>query len=105
MRMIYITEVRMKDGKGYEHIEAVRWVRADSPETGESTVAEMVDWIGRKRARFAYVRGVKGSKDVPVRARRPANIRAHIKTKPDKKELKDDLLDLPRYGVLPGQVA
>lgn len=102
--MIYITEVRMKDGKGYEHIEAVRWVRADSPETGESTVAEMVDWIGRKRT-VAYVRGVKGRKDVPVRAINRTNGRSHIQTKPDKKELKDDLLDLPRYGVLPSKVA
>ncbi len=104
--MIYITEVRMGNGgNGHEHIEAVRWERADNPETGESTVEEMVDWIGRKKAGFAYVRGVKGNEDVPVRAIHPSNARPHIKTEPDEKELKDDLLDLPRYGIPPGKVA
>ncbi len=103
--MIYITEIRMGPGGKHEHIEAVRWQRADNPEVGESTVEEMVDWIGRKKAGAAYVRGVKGHKDVPVRTSRPRNARPHIKTKPNEKELKDDLLDLPRYGVLPGEVA
>jgi Protein of unknown function (DUF3892) len=103
--MIYITEVRMGPGGKHEHIEAVRWERADNPETGESTVEDMVDWIGRKKTGVAYVRGVKGHKDVPVHAVRPASARHHIKTNPDGKKLKDDLLDLPRYGVLPGTVA
>ncbi len=45
--MIYITEVRMsRNGSEHEHIEAVRWERQDSPETGESTREEMIDWIG-----------------------------------------------------------
>ena len=45
--MIYITEVRMSHGgKEHEHIEAVRWERQDNPDTGESTLEEMVNWIG-----------------------------------------------------------
>jgi hypothetical protein len=104
--MIYITEVRMaKDGRGHEHIDAVRWERADSPETGESTREEMIGWIGRKQDGLAYVRDKKGHKPVAVIVVRPEHIRPHLRTTPDGKELKDDLLDLPRYGVLPGEVA
>jgi len=102
--MIYITEVRMgKDGKGHEHIEAVRWEHRGSPEeTGESTVAEMIDWIEQKDG-FVHVRG--DGKDVPVRAVHPEDRRSYIKTSPDLKTWRDDLLDLPRYGVLPSEIA
>ncbi len=103
--MIYITEVRMsRDGKKHEHIEAVRWEHRGSPdETGESTVEEMIDWIDRKDG-FVHVRDRDGH-DVPVQVVRPANIRPYLRTSPDKKIWKDDLLDLPRYGVMPGEVA
>lgn len=101
--MIYITEVRMsRGGEGAEHIEAVRWEHRGSPEeTGESTVGEMIDWIDDKDG-FVHVRG--DGHDVPVLVARPSNARAHIKTKADEQDIKDDLLDLPRYGVLPHEI-
>lgn len=105
--MIYITEVRMSrsdNTKKHEHIEAVRWEHRGSPdETGESTVEEMIDWIENKEG-FIHVRDGDGH-DVPVHKVRPANGSPYIRTSADKKEWKDDLLNLPRYGVLPGEVA
>jgi len=104
--MIYITEIRMsKGGKKHEHIEAVRWEHRGSPdETGESTVEEMIDWIERKTG-FVHVRDGNGH-DVPVEVKRPANARSHLRTRSSKeREIKDDLLDLPRYGVLPDEIA
>jgi hypothetical protein len=103
--MIYITEVRMNgDGKEHHHIEAVRWEHRGSPdETGESTVEEMLDWIDSKDG-FVHVRDGEGH-DVPVRAVRPENGRPYLRTSADRKTWKDDLLDLPRYGVMPGDVA
>jgi hypothetical protein len=103
--MIYITEVRMsRGGKEHEHIEAVRWEHRGSPqETGESTREEMIDWIENKDG-FVHVRDRQGH-DVRVHAVRPTNARPYLKTSPDTKEWRDDLLDLPRYGVLPGEVA
>lgn len=102
--MIYITEVNMsKNGKKHEHIEAVRWEHRGSPEeTGESTVEEMIDWIASKDG-FVHVR--RGEHDVPVRVIRPTNGRPYLRTKRDTEDWKDDLLDLPRYGVMPGDVA
>lgn len=102
--MIYITEVRMSNGgSDHEHIEAVRWERRDCPEAGESTREEMVHWLGIKKRGFAYVRDRKGH-DVPVHAIRPKGRRPYIRTKADKKKWRDDLLDLPRYGVPPGAI-
>jgi Protein of unknown function (DUF3892) len=95
--MIYITEVRMShEGSRPEHIEAVRWERRDSPETGESTVEEMVDWIGNKRG-FAHVRDTAGN-DIPVHV-----VHAdppYLRTVPDD-VTSDNLLSLPRYGTPP----
>jgi predicted PolB exonuclease-like 3'-5' exonuclease len=103
--MIYITEVRMSQTGGkHEHIEAVRWEHRGSPDqTGESTVEEMIDWIENKEG-FIHVRDGEGH-DVPVRAVRPEGMRAYIRTSPDARTWKDDLLNLPRYGVKPGEVA
>lgn len=99
--MIYITEVRMsRGGHSHEHIEAVRWERQDSPVTGESTLAEMVDWIGDKRG-FAHVRD-KEEHDVEVRAIRPKKGRPYIRTVVGDPAVEtDNLLALPRYGVAP----
>jgi hypothetical protein len=104
--MIYITEVRMSHGgEEHEHIEAVRWERQDSPETGESTLEEMINWIGNKKKEFAYVRDKKKGRDPAVIVVRPKGRHPHLRTTPDGKRMKDDLLDLPRYGVPPGEVA
>ena len=103
--MIYITEVRMSTGGDkHEHIEAVRWEHRGSPEeTGESTVEEMINWIEKKEG-FVHVRDGKGH-DIPVVVARPVDKRPHIKTEPDQKDVKDDLLDLPRYGVDPARIS
>lgn len=103
--MIYLTEVRMNgSGKKHQHIEAVRWEHRGSPEeTGESTVEEMADWIDSKDG-FVHVRDRQGH-DVSVHVVRPANSRPYLRTSADKESWKDDLLDLPRYGVMPGEVA
>lgn len=93
--MIYITEVRMsRDGTKHQHIEAVRWERQDSPETGESTLEEMIDWIGNKKG-FAHVRDEKGN-EVEVRV-----VHAdppYLRTVGDPVG-SDNLLALPRYGT------
>jgi hypothetical protein len=94
--MIYITEVRMsRGGEKHEHIEAVRWERQESPETGESTRQEMVDWIRNKQG-FAFVRDENGNEDevIVVDADPP-----YIKTRGDNVS-SDNLLSLPRYGVI-----
>lgn len=103
--MIYITEVRMsRNGKRREHIEAVRWEHRGSPEeSGESSVEEMIDWIENKEG-FVHVRNGKDH-DAPVHVVHPANGRPFLKTNPDPEPWQDDLLDLPRYGVMPGEVA
>ena len=103
--MIYITEVRMSSGgKRHEHIEAVRWEHRGSPEeTGESTVEEMIEWV-EKKAGYVHVRDGNGH-DVPVEVRHPTNARSHLKTRSGEKNVKDNLLDLPRYGVLPSEIA
>ncbi len=99
--MIYITEVRMgRNGNRHEHIEAVRWERQDSPETGESTREEMVDWIGNKKG-FAHVRDDE-EHDMPVEVVRPKKGQPYIRARADNSEWKDNLLTLPRYEAPPG---
>jgi len=91
--MIYITEIRMsRGGSKHQHIEAVRWERQDSPETGESTLEEMVDWIGNKRG-FAHVRDEEQN-DVEVHVVRPKTGRPYLRTVGDEVGT-DNLLALP----------
>jgi hypothetical protein len=91
--MIYITEVHMSEpGQHHGHIAAVRWEAQSSPQTGESTREEMVEWIGDKEG-FAHVRDSEGH-DVEVQV-----VRAdppYIRTVRDG-NASDDLLALPRY--------
>jgi len=102
--MIYITEVKMSHGDDGKHIEAVRWEHRGSPdETGESTVEEMVDWIENKDG-FVHVRNRAGD-DVRVHVVHPAVGDPFIRTNHDELERPDDLGNLPRYGVKPGEVA
>ncbi len=86
-------------GSEHEHIEAVRWERQDSPETGESTLGEMIDWIGNKKG-FAHVRDDE-THDVPVHVIRPKKGRPYLRTVVGEKVETDNLLSLPRYGVDP----
>jgi len=97
--MIYITEVRMEPpSKNHGHIAAVRWVKRDSPEIGESTRVEMVEWIG-SRTDAACVRDRNG-KELQVLAVHPKRGRAYIRSH-DKGTATDTLLTLPRYGGKP----
>lgn len=98
--MIYVTEVRMEPpGKHHGHIAAVRWVKRDSPEVGESTRVEMVEWIG-KRTDAACVRGRNGE-ELQVHAVHPKRGRAYIRSHDAKGAATDTLLTLPRYGGKP----
>jgi hypothetical protein len=98
--MIYITEVRMEPpAKNHGHIAAVRWVKVDSPESGETSRVEMVEWLGT-RTDVARVRDSKG-KELNVHAVHPKKGRAHIRSHNQDGEATDTLLTLPRYGVKP----
>lgn len=89
-------------GRHHGHIAAVRWVKKDSPESGESTRVELVEWIG-ERTDAACVLGHKGKdkgEEIEVRAIRPKRGRAYIRSYRNGKP-GDNLLLLPRYGVSP----
>lgn len=43
--MIRCTNIRLAGGIRHEHIVRIRWVNPETQATGESTRAEMVDWI------------------------------------------------------------
>jgi len=91
--MIYITAVHMEpSGRHHGHIASMKWEMQSSPETGESTVEEMVEWIGAKEG-FAHVRDGAGN-DVEVRVvhAEPPYLRTYADGIPS-----DDLLALPRY--------
>jgi hypothetical protein len=102
--MIYITEVRMEPpGSDHGHVAAVRWVRKDSPEGGETSRVEMIEWLG-DRTDVAFVREPDGT-EVPVRAFFPNDRRAFIacfhEPPGEKGKATNVLLTLPRYGVKP----
>ena len=93
--MIYITAIHMEPpGEHHGHIGAVRWEEQSSPATGESTLAEMVDWIGDKEG-FAHVRDAGGN-NVEVRVVRPEGASPYLRTFADGVAT-DNLLSLPRY--------
>jgi hypothetical protein len=91
--VIYITAVQMsRGGTLHEHIASVRWTNPTNRKTGQSTRAEMVDWLQSKKG-DARVRDRAGH-DVKVgvvKAMPP-----YIRTFADK-VWTDNLLALPRY--------
>jgi hypothetical protein len=96
IQMIYITEVRMDPpGTEHGHVAAVKWEMRESPEAGESTREEMVDWIGNKEG-FAHVRDEAGN-EVEVRVVRPKEAQPYLRTYPLDGIPSDNLLSLPRY--------
>jgi Protein of unknown function (DUF3892) len=91
--MIYITAVHMEPpGEHHGHIAEVKWEAQSSPQTGTSTVKEMVEWIGDKQG-FAHVRDRAGNEvEVRVVHADPPYLRTYADGIPS-----DDLLAQPRY--------
>ncbi len=90
--MVYIEQVHMSEG-GYrhEHIERVKWRNPQTAATGDSTRAEMVEWIDNKGG-VAKVTDGRNTVDVGVVNAMPKYIRTHADGK-----WTDNLLALPRY--------
>jgi hypothetical protein len=91
--MIYITAVQMsRGGTRHEHIASVRWTNPATRKTGQSTRAEMVNWIRNEKG-DARVRDRAGHDvQVGVVRARPPYIRTHAD-----RVWTDNLLALPRY--------
>jgi hypothetical protein len=90
--MVYVTAVHMKSGgTGHEHIADVKWKNPDSGQVGESTRAEMVDWIKNHKG-DAKVTDGRNTVQVHVVESHPP----YIQTAADGKWT-DNLLALPRY--------
>jgi hypothetical protein len=91
---VRVTQVHMSSG-GYlhEHIQSVRWSNESTGASGESTTAEMVDYIDNQNGK-AYT--FDGYTRADIHTVHPANRRPYIQTKADGK-LTDNLLALPRY--------
>jgi hypothetical protein len=92
--VISIYEVHMDGGAGDEHIAAVRWQTHDRGTYGESTAAEIIEWLSIP-ARAAYVRG-STVELAPVRIvdGKPPHIRTWSETEG---AWSDGLLALPRH--------
>lgn len=52
--MVRVTARHMEGGYLHEHIASVRWINPDTQVTGESSRAEMVDWIRRGGQAFVF---------------------------------------------------
>ena len=97
--MIQIYERHMVGGIEHEHIANVKWINQEaSPKKyGESTRAEMVEWLDKSDDNLAYVedRTVTG-KRAYVGTIHPSGRPAYIRTYADKKWT-NNLLSLPEY--------
>jgi hypothetical protein len=90
--MVNITEIHMSAAvPAHEHIASVRWRVSSSGETGQSTRAQMVDWI--EGGGVARVRDSAGNEiAVGVVKATPHYIRTYADG-----VWTDNLLSLPRY--------
>ena len=89
--MVYITHVHMEGGTRHEHIASVKWKNPADGKTGESTRAQMVEWL-RVKGNEAKVTDGKNTVDVGVYETQPPHIQTHADGK-----WTDNLLALPRY--------
>ncbi len=89
--MVYITAVHMEGGDNHEHIARVRWRNPADGQTGESSRAEMVDWIRNKHG-DARVNDGQNEVQVGVVDANPPYLRTHADGK-----WTDNLLALPRF--------
>jgi hypothetical protein len=89
--MVYIYAVRLDRADHHEHITSVRWKNPDSGASGQSSKAEMVNWITNKKG-AAYVCGNGHLARVGVVNADPPYIRTHADG-----VWTDNLLALPRF--------
>jgi hypothetical protein len=88
--MIFVTSVHLEGSARHEHISSVRWRNPTTGATGQSTRAQMADWI--RIGNQAYVTaGVRSVQVFVVEAQPP-----YIRTWADG-VWSDNLLALPRY--------
>jgi len=90
--VIYIFAVHMIGGARHEHIAKVRWKNADDGSSGESTRAEMVDFIGRKGGSAYVCAGNAHVAKVGIVDGNQSYLRTHADG-----VWSDNLLALPRY--------
>lgn len=88
--MVYITQVRMSNGAGHEHIAEVRWRNPADGKTGATSRADMVAWIDG--GGVAKVQDSRGDVEVQTVKGTPA----YLRTVADGRYT-DNLLYLPRY--------
>jgi hypothetical protein len=88
--MVFVTHIHLVGGERHDHIDRVRWRDPQTGQTGESTRAEMIEWIDRG----GEARVTDGRRSIRVGV-----VRAHppyIRTYADQ-VWSDNLLALPRY--------
>ena len=90
--MVQITAVHMGGGERHEHIASVRWKKDGSNQTGQSTRAEMVQFIEGEGKGQVYVTDGSNTVYVGVVNATPKYIRTYADGK-----WTDNLLALPRY--------
>lgn len=89
--MVYVTAIHQEGGYGHEHITSVQWRDPADGNTGQSSKAEMVDWIKHKKGDARVTDGVNTVQVGVVDASPP-----YIRTYADGKWT-DNLLALPRF--------
>lgn len=88
--MVYITAIHLEGGTRHEHIASVKWRQPDTGKQGDSTRAQMVEYLddgGR-----AVVTDGRHQVDVHVVDAKPPYIRTHADGR-----WTNNLLALPRY--------
>lgn len=89
--MVRITACHMIGGEGHEHIASVRWIDPADSRIGESTRAQMVEYLETSTGRAVVGEGTQQVEVVVVDAV-PKYIRTHADGK-----WTNNLLALPRY--------
>jgi catechol-2,3-dioxygenase len=89
--MVYVTAIHLVAGREHKHIASVKWRNPSTQATGQSTRAEMVDWISNKGG-DARVKDASGDAHVGVVKADPPYIRTHADGR-----WTDNLLALPQY--------
>jgi hypothetical protein len=89
--MVYVTAIHLVGGSGHEHISSVQWRNPADGSTGQSSKAEMVDWIKNKSGDARVTDGTNQVQVGVVDAATP-----YIRTYADG-TWTDNLLALPQF--------